>query len=53
MKRGTKKDRKEKASAVREQILKSMVASFKIEGITIPDDLASLTLKEIEISLGK
>lgn len=51
-KEADKREKKEK-TLVREQILQSMVASFKIEGITIPADLANATLKKIEISLEK
>ena len=39
--------------SLRQQILDSMLASFKIEGINIPTDIALKTLKKIEISLGK
>lgn len=38
---------------LREQILQSMVASFKIEGINIPMETALLTLKKVELNLGK
>jgi hypothetical protein len=42
-----------KKQVLREQILRSMLASFKIEGISIPADLAAATLKKVELSLGK
>jgi hypothetical protein len=37
----------------REEILKSMIASFKIEGINISLDKALQSLKKVEINLGK
>jgi hypothetical protein len=40
-------------TSLREDILKSMVASFKIEGIHISDQKASAALKRVELSLGK
>ena len=46
---GKTKDKK----AVREQIMRSAIASFRIEGITIPRDVALETLKKIEVSLEK
>jgi hypothetical protein len=51
MKSTSKKDNK--VSALREQILKSLIASFKIEGIDIPLSVAEQTLKRIEPNLGK
>jgi len=48
----TKNNIKDRAST-REQIIQSMLASFKIEGINIPADLANATLKKIEVTLGK
>ena len=39
--------------SLREQILASMLASFKIEGISIPAEAAIATLKKIELNLGK
>ncbi|GAA3988805.1 hypothetical protein [Mucilaginibacter dorajii] len=42
-----------KQNTLREDILKSMVASFKIEGIHISDQKASAALKRVELSLGK
>ena len=42
-----------KKSKIREQILKSLVASFKIEGIEIPLSVAELALKKVELNLGK
>ena len=38
---------------LREQILKSLVASFKIEGIDISSSVAEQALKQVELSLGK
>ena len=37
----------------REEILKSLLASFKIEGIFISDQVATAMLKKLEITLGK
>ncbi len=51
MKSTAKKDHK--ISALREQILKSLIASFKIEGIDIPLNVAEQTLKKVELKLGK
>jgi hypothetical protein len=48
VKKTTKKDK-----SLREQILQSMLASFKIEGINIPQDAAVVALKKVEFSLGK
>lgn len=42
-----------KDKSVREQILQSMVASFKIEGIDISADSANAALKKVELNLGK
>lgn len=42
-----------KVSALREQILKSLIASFKIEGIDIPLSVAEQALKKVEINLRK
>lgn len=53
MKRETSKVNKKDKASTREQILKSMIASFKIEGINIPADIANSTLKKIEVTLGK
>lgn len=39
--------------SLREQILQSMRASFKIEGIAITNENAHLALKKVELSLGK
>ena len=47
----TKKGKDKKSS--REQIMKSALASFRIEGINISEEMALLTLKKIELSLGK
>ncbi len=38
---------------LREQILKSLIASFKIEGIDIPLSVAEQALKKVEVNLGK
>jgi len=43
----------QKDKSLREQILQSMVASFKIEGIYVPEDLAIAALKKVELNLGK
>ncbi|MHA4895734.1 hypothetical protein ACXZ1K_13355 [Pedobacter sp. PWIIR3] len=43
---------KDKAS-LREKILKSMVASFRIEGIDISEAAAASALKKITLSLEK
>lgn len=51
MKSTSKKDNK--ISSLREQILKSLIASFKIEGIDIPLNVAEQTLKKVELNLGK
>jgi hypothetical protein len=40
-------------NSVRQEILKSMIASFKIEGIDISAEKASATLKKVELSLEK
>ena len=37
----------------REEILRSLLASFKIEGIDISDTAAAAMLKKLEINLGK
>jgi hypothetical protein len=39
--------------SLREQILQSMLDSFKIEGINIPMDSALAVLKKVELNLGK
>jgi len=51
MKKTTKKTNK--VDLLREQILKSLIASFKIEGIEIPLNVAEQTLKKVELNLGK
>lgn len=51
MKTTSKKDNK--ISALRQQILESLIASFKIEGIDIPLSVAEQTLKRIKPSLEK
>jgi hypothetical protein len=40
-------------AVVREQILESMIASFKIEGIIINHEVALNILKKIQLSLEK
>ena len=52
MKSKVKKTSK-KNKTLREQIFQSMLASFKIEGINIPPDLAIATFKKVELSLEK
>ena len=49
------KDKKSAKSniIVREEILHSMVESFRIEGIHIPEALALASLKKVQITLGK
>ncbi len=51
MKLTTKKFKKEKS--LREKILKSLIFSFKIEGIDISLSVAEQTLKKVELNLGK
>lgn len=51
MKSGAKKSKN--VQSIRAEILKSLVASFKIEGIDIPLSVAEQTLKKVELSLGK
>jgi hypothetical protein len=38
---------------IHEQILRSMIASFKMEGINISSELAMATLKKVELTLEK
>ncbi|MDN3580448.1 hypothetical protein [Mucilaginibacter flavus] len=52
MKSKTSKTTKQNNS-LREDILKSMVASFRIEGIHISDEKATAALKRVELNLGK
>jgi hypothetical protein len=40
-------------SNLREEILKSMLSSFKIEGIHISGSDAAAKLKKVELTLGK
>jgi hypothetical protein len=47
------KANKKNAAAVREEILQSLRASFKIEKITISDETAHAILKKVEANLGK
>ena len=42
-----------KNKSLRQQILTSMQASFKIEGIIIPDDVALAALQKVELTLEK
>ena len=51
MKTTSKKDNN--VSDLRAQILNSLIASFKIEGINIPLNVAEQTLKKVEVNLGK
>jgi predicted nuclease with RNAse H fold len=51
MKSNSKKSKN--GHSLREQILKSLMASFKIEGIDIPLSVAEQTLKKVELKLGK
>jgi len=48
-----KKTTLKKTGKNREEILMSMIASFKIEGINISLDKALQSLKKVEISLEK
>ena len=41
------------ASGLREEILKSALSSFKIEGIYISEPDAAASLKKVELTLGK
>jgi len=47
------KIKKENKKNTREQILRSAIASFKLEGIHIPVNKAIDTLKKVELSLEK
>jgi len=51
--KGKSKKSADSTKSLREQILESMLASFKIEGINIPADLALSALDKVEINLGK
>ena len=51
MKSAGKKTKKDQAQRL--EILKSLMASFKIEGIDIPLNVAEQTLKKVELSLKK
>lgn len=46
-----KKGKKKLSS--REQIMQSALASFRIEGIYIPKEMALQVLKKVELSLGR
>ncbi len=52
MKSKPKKNGKAK-NGLREQILQSMLSSFRIEGIHIPPDAAAAALRKVELNLGK
>ena len=52
MKAKLEKSNKEKES-LRKEILESMLASFKIEGIIITSEYAKKALKKVELSLEK
>jgi hypothetical protein len=50
----TKQEKSPKTNKeLRQEILNSMIASFKIEGINISSDFATSTLKKLEVTLGK
>ena len=49
----TKQAKRSSKSSVREEIVRSAIASFRIEGIYISEKQASATLKKVEASLGK
>lgn len=51
MKKSSKK--RSETNSLRQDILKSLIASFKIEGIEIPLNVAEQTLKKVELNLGK
>lgn len=51
MKSASKKSKK--GQSLRAEILKSLIASFKIEGIDIPLSVADQMLKKVELSLEK
>ncbi len=50
--KGNQKKGKDKKSS-REQIMQSTLASFRIEGINIPKEMALIALKKVELSLGR
>jgi len=52
MKAKSKKSVK-KGTSLREEILHSLLNSFKIEGINISETNAIASLKKVELSLGK
>ena len=52
MKIKAKKQLQNKAD-VREQVMRSMVASFKIEGISISAEKATKSLEKVSAKLGK
>jgi hypothetical protein len=45
--------KRKKVNPLRIEIMKSMLASFKIEGISISNESATAALKKIEVSLEK
>lgn len=47
------KSNTKKAISLREQIMQSMIASFKIEGIDIPQSVAEERMKIVELNLEK
>jgi hypothetical protein len=50
----TKQEKSPKTNKeLRQEILNSMIASFKIEGINISSDFAISTLKKLEVTLEK
>lgn len=53
MKQEAATNRNQDKALRRQQILQSILASFKIEGILIPPDVAQAALKKIEVSLEK
>lgn len=48
-----KQEKQIEKKTLREQVLKSALASFRIEGINIPKEKALATLEKVELSLGK
>lgn len=53
MKQAASKNTEKDKASTREEILQSMLASFKLEGIHIPADAAKAILKKVEVNLGK
>ena len=50
--KGSQKKGKDKKSS-REQIMQAALASFRIEGINISKEMALITLKKVELNLGR